>query len=197
MRQLKNLKITKSIDSKKLIFDESWEDKFETLFTCFIFSVTIYTAISCLRVVKPSANSDLEYLILICTLIFSIYYLYCKFTEKCLKEIKFTIHKEEAKQRILEYGKKYNYRISKISNNLIFLNEPIDDLSPGNSEKTTIIFFKDNSIFYTLIMEGFKLNRPVLISQHITRMDLKKLLNLKKTKIQVKKNTFSSLFFND
>jgi hypothetical protein len=180
MRQLKNLDISKSIESKKLIFEEGWFDKFDTFTNYFAFLALICFSVVCFKELDSSRDNGLEYFILSLVFCFSLYMAYCKFTEKHLKEIEFTIHKEEAKQRILEYGKKYNYRISKISNNLIFLNEPINDLSPGNCEKTTIIFFKENSIFYTLIREGFKLNGPVLISQHITRMDLKKLLNLKK-----------------
>lgn len=154
-------------------------------------------AIFGLGYIKPSANSDFEYLFYICPLIFGLYGFYCKFTEKHLKEIKFTIHKEDAKQRILEYGKKYNYRISKISNNLIFLNEPTDSFGFGNHETTTMIFFKDQSILYTVIRDALRLNVPVLISQHITRRDFKKILTQAKIKNKTKKSYFSLFFFKD
>jgi hypothetical protein len=143
--------------------------------------------------IELSTNIEAEYIFYGALFSFGLYGFYCKFTEKHLKEIKFTIHKEEAKQRILEYGKKYNYRISKISNNLIFLNEPADSLSFGNHETTTMIFFKDKSILYTLIKDASRLNIPVLISQHIVKNDFKKLLSLKKTK----RNYFSLFFFKD
>jgi len=197
MRSLKNLDIEKSIQTKKLILEESWWDKFDTFTNYFMFVSLMLPAIFGLRDIKSSANSDFEYLFYICPFIFGLYGFYCKFTERHLKEIKFTIHKEEAKQRILEYGKKYNYRISKISNNLIFLNEPTDSLSFGNHETTTMIFFKDKSILYTLIKDASRLNIPVLMSQHITRYDFKKLLNLKKNENKTKRSYFSLFFFKD
>ncbi|ROI00433.1 hypothetical protein [Chryseobacterium daecheongense] len=184
MRQLKNLRITKSIESKKLIYEEDWFDKFDTFTNYLMFLGLIFFSTLLLYDIKPSANSNLEYMISISVLMVGLYGFYCKFTEKNLKEIKFDIHKEDAKQRILEYGRKNNYRVSKISNNLIFLNEPSDTLSFKDCEKTTIIFFKEQSILYTLINEGSRTNRPVLISQHITRIDLKKILSLKKPNTQ-------------
>ncbi|WP_306619166.1 hypothetical protein [Chryseobacterium ginsenosidimutans] len=196
---MKNLDIEESIASKKLIFEESWWDKFDTFTNYFMFVILMVPAIFGLGDIKPSANSEFEYLFYICPFIFGLYAFYCKFTEKNLKEIKFTIHKEDAKQRILEYGKKYDYRISKISNNLIFLNEPTSGYSLGNYEKTIMIFFKDESILYTLIKESARLNVPVLFSQHIVRIDLKKIL--KKTNKQTintnKRSGFSSFFLKD
>lgn len=186
MRQLKNLKITKSIESKKLIFEESWFDKFDTFTNYFVFLALLCSSVACFKELDSSRDNGLEYFILSLVFCFSLYMVYCKFTEKHLKEIEFKIHREDAKSRILQYGKKYNYRVSKISNDLIFLNEPTNNFGLSNYEKTTIIFFKENSILFTLIKDNPRLNFPVLFSQHITRMDLKKLLNLKK-KIKLKK----------
>lgn len=76
----------------------------------------------------------------------------------------------------MEYGHQNNYRVSKISNDLIFLNRSINDYGPGNQEKTILIFFTDNMILYTLIKDGFRVNFPVLFSQHFVKADLKKLL---------------------
>lgn len=197
MRSLKNLDIEKSIQTKKLICEEGWFDRFDTFMNYFMFVSLMLPAFFGLRDIKPSANSDFEYLFFILPLIFGLYGFYCKFTEKNLKEIKFTIHKEEAKKRILEYVKKYNYRISKISNDLIFLNEPTDSLSFGNHETTTMVFFKDQSILYTLIKDASRLNVPVLISQHIIRNDFKKLLSLQKIESKTKRSYFSLFFFKD
>lgn len=183
MRTLKKLNITKSIQSKKLTFEESWSDKFDTFFNYFMFILLTITSILALKEINPnSPNDTIGYFIFPLVIVFSLYAFYCKFSEKNLKEIKFDIHKEDAKQRILEHGKKYNYRISKISNNLIFLNEPTSEsnLGFGNYEKTIIIFFKDNSILYTLIKEGWRINFPVLFSQHIVRSDFKKILKARK-----------------
>ncbi|WP_157886028.1 hypothetical protein [Chryseobacterium glaciei] len=180
-----------------MITEESWWDKFDTFTNYFMFLALIVSSILALGSVKSSANSDLEYFLYGSGLFFGLYGFYCKFTEKHLKEIKFTIHKEDAKQRILEYGKKYNYRISKISNNLIFLNEPTSGYTLGNYEKTIMIFFKNESILYTLIKEGARLNVPVLFSQHIVRIDLKKILTQAKIKNKTKKSYFSLFFFKD
>ncbi|MCT2409779.1 hypothetical protein NZD88_19680 [Chryseobacterium antibioticum] len=111
-----------------------------------------------------------------------------------MKTIKFNIHKEEAKKRIIEYGKKYNFRISKWSGNLILLNESTDSFSSEEFEQTTIVFFKDNEILYTLIKEGRKTNFPVLFSQHFTKRAFTKILN--QTTIEPQKSYFSA-FFNE
>ncbi|CAI8749340.1 hypothetical protein [Chryseobacterium sp. IT-36CA2] len=177
MRSLTNLKITESIQSKKLVFEESSYDKFDAISIYLGFSVLAGISLFILKEVTPSLNNSLEYSILIGLFIFSVYVFYCKSTEKYLKQITFKIHKEEAKKRIIEYGKKYHYRISKISGNLIFLNEPSDIYSLGKDyEQTTIIFFKDNAILYTLIKEASRSNFPVLLSQHLTKRDFKKIL---------------------
>jgi len=196
MRSLKNLDIEKSIESRKLVYDESLWDKFDTVINYFMFFSLMLPAIFGLKDIKPSANNDFEYLFYICPFLFGLYGLYCKFTEKNLKEIRFTIHKEEAKRRILEYGKKYNYRVSKISNNLIFLNEPTNSFSHWDEEKTTIIFFKDQSISYALIQNGRKINAPVLLSQHFIRKDFKKILHQTKFNL-IKKKGYFDMFFND
>ncbi|REC63484.1 hypothetical protein DRF65_05140 [Chryseobacterium pennae] len=194
MRSLKKLDITKSIQSKKLIFEEEWLDQFDNLILYVLFLMLAGISIWGFRKTILSLNNSLEYTILVCLFFSSLYLLYCKFTEKHLKEVKFNISKNEAKDRIIRYAQK-RYRISRPANNLIYLNEPIDLYSPGIYEQTTIIFFKDHSILYTLIKEGSKSNFPVLLSQHLMRMDLKKILQQKKIETKAKnKGYFSSLF---
>jgi len=181
MRTLKNLDINKSIESRKLIFEESWFDKFDSFTNYLAFGAIGISSALCLNEINPlSSNDRIGYYLFPLLVAFCLYGFYCKFSEKHLKEIKFYIHKEEAKQKILEYGKKYNYRISKISNDLIFLNEPINDFSFGNQEKTIFVFFKNDKILYTIIKEGVLLNMPVLFSQHFTRRDFKRILKKSK-----------------
>lgn len=196
MRSLTNLDIEKSIQSRKLIYDEKGYDKIDIYTNYLVFISLIFFSMLTLMKIKPSANDDFEYIIYACLLLFGLYGFYCTFTEKNLKEIKFNIHKEEAKQRILEYGKKYHFRISKISANLIFLNEPTSSLSFWGEERTTIIFFSGQSIFYTVIKNGTKINSPVLLSQHLMRRDLKKILSQSKFDLNPKKSYFDR-FFND
>lgn len=194
MRALKELNISESIKLKKLVFKTSWYDRLDTLTVYFICLAIISFAILCFAELKSFSENKFEYFTLSSLIIFSLYTSYCKFTEKKLKKIKFNIHKEEAKERIMEYGKKYNYRISKISSNLIFLNEPTNSFDLQEHEQTTIIFFKDNEVLYTLIKEGFRVNFPVLFFQHFTKTQLKKILN--QTNVETKKNYFSR-FFNE
>ncbi|WP_336690473.1 MULTISPECIES: hypothetical protein [unclassified Chryseobacterium] len=196
MRSLKNLKITKSIESKKLIYNESILDKIDRYTNYLIFGALIYFSIVGLYKITPSANSDFEYIIYSIVLIFVLYSSYCLFTEKRLKEISFSIHKEEAKRRILEYAKKYHYRISNISNNLIYLNEPINSFSFLDEERTIIIFFKDQSVLYTVIKSGRRINAPVLFSQHIIRKDIRKILHQEKFTL-IRKKSYFDRFFND
>lgn len=196
MRPLKKLNITKSIQSKKLIFQEGWFEKLDTLTIYAIFSVLIGYSLWGFKQITASFDNSLEYIVLTLLISFSLYTLYCKFSEKYLKEIKCLISTAEAKDRIIKYAQKRNYRISKPANNLIYLNELTDLYSLGEDyEQTTIIFFKDNSILYTVIKEGAKSNFPVLLSQHLIKMDLKKILQHEEINRKTKnKGYFSSLF---
>ncbi|SHG39344.1 hypothetical protein [Chryseobacterium vrystaatense] len=194
MRTLKNLNINKSIESEKLIYEESWCSRFDTVSIYFLFLTLIWGTILCFSELESFSKNGLEYTFLTSAMGFCLYALYCKFSEKRLKKIKCSISKEEAKKRILEFGKKYNYRISQRSGNLIFLNEPTDSFCPEKYEQTTIVFFKDNEILYTLIKEGVKTNFPVLFSQHLTGIEFRKILN--QTKLETKKKYFSA-FFNE
>ncbi|MGU3376070.1 hypothetical protein [Chryseobacterium sp. M5A1_1a] len=191
---MKELKIAESIQSKKLIFEENWTDKFDILTIYFTFFALIGFASISFSQIKPSLNSSLEYIILIGLLISSSYILYCKFTEKKLKEIKFIISDAEAKSRIIKYAQRSNYRISKVAENLIYLNEATDLYGPGNHEQTYIIFFKDNVILYTAIKEGLKSNFTVLFSQHLIKRDLKKILAQGYIETIRRKTYFSSFF---
>ena len=60
----------------------------------------------------------------------------------------------------------------------------------------SIIFFKNQSIFYTVIQNGRRLNAPVLISQHTFKRDLKRILNHAEFDLRPKKSYFDR-FFND
>lgn len=196
MRSLKKLDITKSIRSKKLIFQEGWFDKLDTLTLYFVLLILIGTSIWGLKEIQPSLNISLEYFVLTCLLSFSLYVLYCKFTEKHLKEIKFDISQAEAKNRIIKYAQKHNYRISKPAGNLIYLNELADLYGFTNYEQTTIIFFSGNSILYTLIKEGSRSNFTVLLSQHLIKKDLKKILQQKEINTKTKNKGYFSSFFH-
>jgi hypothetical protein len=194
MRILKNLDINKSIKTKRLVFEESWYDKFDTFTVYFLCLGLIWPSIFYFSRLESFLENKFEYFLLGILLLSGLYLLYCKFSEKKLKEIKFNIHKEEAKKRIIEYGKKYNYRISKISSNLILLNEPTNSFNLNDNEQTIWVFFKEDMILYTLIKEGYKTNFPVLFSQHFTKKDFIKILN--QTNVQTKKSYFS-FFFNE
>lgn len=196
MRSLKNVQITESIERKKLIYNESFSDKIDKYMIYLVFIALTYFSIIGMYEIKPSANSGFEYILYISIFIFGSYISYCTFTEKKLKEISFSMREEEAKRRILDYGKKGHFRITKIASNLIFLNEPINNLSKLNEERTTIIFFRNQSILYTIIKNGTKINAPVLLSQHLIRKDLKKILSQEKFDLAPKKSYFD-MFFND
>lgn len=47
MRNLKNLNIEKSIQTKKLMFEENWLDKFDIFINYLAFSVLIFFVFSC------------------------------------------------------------------------------------------------------------------------------------------------------
>ncbi|SFI11991.1 hypothetical protein [Halpernia frigidisoli] len=177
MRVLKNLNDVKSINSKKLVFEESWLDKIDLYTNYLIYlAMAIFSLMSIFEIDPNSKNDTVGYYIFPFIILISAYAFYCKFSEKCLKEITFNIHSEDAKMRILQFGKNNNFRITKISNNLIFLNKPTNDFDFGNHEKTTLVFIKDYSILFTIIQEGVRLNFPVLFSQYFFKSKMKRIL---------------------
>ena len=108
MRTLKNLNITKSIESKKLIFEESWFDKFDSFTNYLIFTALIIISVLCFREINPlSSNDRVGYYIIPIVIAFCLYCFYCKFSEKYLKEFPFSIQQQDAMRRITEYGKKW------------------------------------------------------------------------------------------
>lgn len=61
MRSLSNLNIKKSIESKKLSYNESWFEKFDTAFNYFIFSLLIFYSIVIFKGLDPLSDNRLEY----------------------------------------------------------------------------------------------------------------------------------------
>lgn len=88
MRSLKNVNIKKSIETKRLVFDESWYDKSDTYFQYFVYLILILFPIPAIQLINPTTqNSNFEYAIFFIPIIIGLYSLYCKLTEKNLKEI--------------------------------------------------------------------------------------------------------------
>ena len=177
MRNLKALNTEKSIESSKLVFDETWVDKFEKwglyllCFYVFVLPFTIF--FDPYRDINKTGN---EYYIVFFLSIISTYIFYRKATEKKLTEIIGKSDIDKNKELVNNYCSELGYE--KYRNSKILLIYNSENLFGWGSQHqvSRIFMFKENKIYFTIIKDGFKLNFPVLFSQFILKNDLLKLL---------------------
>ena len=75
MRTLKNLDINKSIESEKLVFEESWSERSDTFLIYFLFVVLMFEMIVCFSELESFSKNKLEYTILTGVIGFCLYVL--------------------------------------------------------------------------------------------------------------------------
>ncbi|CAM3586677.1 hypothetical protein FSS13T_22600 [Flavobacterium saliperosum S13] len=173
MRQLKNLNVHKSINTKSLIFEENFGDKLDRI-TIYLF-FTYFGIMPYLYADFSKDNQNIYYFISSLLSLFCLYVVYRKATEKNLNKIETFNSLEINREIINNYCKQKGYQKQRNSNNiLIYIEENPYTLS--NSYHTSRIFLLDNNdVYFTIIKDNFRLNIPVLISQIILKSDMKKI----------------------
>jgi len=175
MRNLHNLDAKKSIQFRKLIFDESNSAASDRLFTYIMFSGFVLISLCIILDIIASNEVSFSLIFPFLIMIFGLRGLYCQFTEMNLREIRTNILPEEIKKKLTDYSKKKKYMLYQATDYLFFLNESNHEGFSGY-EQTTFIFIIEGKILYTLLKETTRFNTPVLFAQYFKARDLKRIL---------------------
>ncbi len=175
MRNLHNLNTQKSIQFRKLIFDESNSASSERLFAYIIFSGFILIPLLMILDIIASNEASFSIIFPFLIMIFGLRGLYCQFTEMNLREIRTDIQPQEIKKKLTDYSKRKKYILYQATDYLFFLNEPTHEGFSGY-QQTTFIFIIEGKILYTLLKETTRFNTPVLFAQYFKARDLKRIL---------------------
>lgn len=177
MRELRNINTDESISKRRLIFDESWLDKFNRLTIYIVFSPLIFFPTIMFFNEKFTNPNDVAFFYLLAppSVIFGLYIFYRNATEKNLRTIETHLDRQSIRKILLENAKKNQYEIYRKSNDCLIFNEAYSD-SNSAYKKTRIFFFQDNHVLYTVIRDGFRLNLPILFSQLFLKYELTKML---------------------
>jgi len=176
MRSLKNLNVKKSIEQNKLVYSESWLDKFDKLTIYMFFSWGfINPFLIYFDPYRDKSKTGIGFYLLFIFSFYCLYVIYRKATEKRLTKIVSKYNKEENKLLINQYCEKKGFKKRRNSGNIIIYNN-LNYLAISQRFQTSRIFILDkNDIYLTMIKENQKMNIPVLFSQISLKRDLKNL----------------------
>lgn len=176
MRRIAKLNIDQSVSRQKLVFEEEWLDKFDRIVVYLFFSGLIIYPTILITSLDIRTNNDkfIAFAILPLPILFGLYVIYRKATEKQLFQIKTPFNRQKNKQILLDFADKQQYEIYKKSNEYLIFNESFDDFN-SSYKKSMVFIIKDNMVYYTILKDQFKLNLPTLTSHLFLKNDLKKL----------------------
>lgn len=178
MRTIKNIDVEKSIAHQKLHFAKSrWEYVDLFLFIVsfafgFVFCPLVVWAFE-LNYNNPN-EKFLGFVVLPLVFCFGLYMTYRKLTEFKLTKIFEHANRDKIHSSILEFARTNEYDIHRKYNYCIVLDQP--GMNP-NFSKTAFVFISEDSVFYTMIQDGLKLNSPTFISHLLFAWRLKKWLS--------------------
>ncbi len=121
---------------------------------------------------NPNSNEEFIMMVVLPFLILlGVYMSYRKITELRLKKIRTEFDSSLNQKLILEFAKQNDFSIRRKTNYIV-----LDKTSLMNPliGKTTILFTDDRSIYFTMILDGPKVNFPTIISHFIFERHMKK-----------------------
>jgi len=179
MRRISNINIGESIRRGRLIYQESFFDKWSYFFVILYFSMLFAITLYMNYFLFTIDNLDLFFnFIFLPTLSFlGIYIAFRKATEKRLIRISYYLEKEAAQQLVTKYLKSKKYHLVAKTADCMIFSKPTDfmEIISFTQYKTLVVLFDKEVIHFVLLTKGHRLNLPVLISHLIIRRDLKKL----------------------
>lgn len=178
MRRITKIDIDESVLRHKLIFQEEWLDKFDRFVVYIFFSgLIIYPALTIFEADFNNPNDKFISLTLLpLCILFGLYVVYRKATEKLLFTLTTPFDRQKNKQILLDFAEKQQLEVYRKSNDCIILNESLGDFNPSY-KKSMVFILKDNEVLFTILKDQFKLNLPTLTSHLFLKQDLKKLFN--------------------
>ena len=176
MRRISKIDIDESVLRHKLIFQEEWLDKFDRYVVYILFSgLIIYPALTIFEADFNNPNDKfISLTILPLSILFGLYVVYRKATEKLLFTLTTPFDRQKNKQILLTYADKQQLDVYRKSNDCLILNQSLGDFNPSY-KKSMIFILKDNQVLFTILKDQYKLNLPTLTSHLFLKHDLKKL----------------------
>jgi hypothetical protein len=176
MRRITKIDINESVSRHKLIFQEEWLDKFDRFVVYIFFSgLIIYPALTIFEADFNNPNDKfISLTILPLCILFGLYVVYRKATEKLLFTLTTPFDRQKNKQILLTYADKQQLEVYRKSNDCLILNESLGDFNPSY-KKSMVFILKDNEVLFTILKDQYKLNLPTLTSHLFLKHDLKKL----------------------
>lgn len=186
MRRIVKINIEESVSQNKLIFQEEWLDKFDRMVVYLFGSgIVLFSILTLNKADFTNPNEKFIALsILPLSIVFGLYVVYRKATEKRLFTLTTPFDRQKNKQILLNYADKQQLEVYRKSNDCLILNESISDFNPSY-KKSMVFILKDNQVFFTILKDQFKLNLPTLTSHLYLKHDLKKLFKDQKIKTLV------------
>lgn len=178
MRSLRNLKINQSIEQGKLVYNEPWDEKLDTYANYFFSIAFIFIAATQLLNLKIHSENYVAFQIILGVSLgaLGLYNFYRKLVEKKLITIESNLQANEIKRRLLDFAIKEEYEIYRQNGYCLIFNETIGFWGDRH-KKTRIIFIRDYKIYFTVIQDNFRLNRPIYTTHLFLKHAFKKLLN--------------------
>lgn len=178
MRRITKIDIDESVSRHKLIFQEEWLDKFDRFVVYISFGgFIIYPALTIFEADFSNPNDKFISLTLLpLSILFGLYVVYRKATEKLLFVLKTPFDRQKNKQILLYYADNQQLEVYRKSNDCIILNESIGDFNQSY-KKSMVFILKGNQILFTILKDQYKLNLPTLTSHLFLKHDLEKLFN--------------------
>lgn len=157
MRDIREINVSKSIETGRLSCKTDWWDISEICFTCIVF--TVWTFVLCLIFIKEKI-SPIHY-VLPFPIVLLIYGIYRKLVEKKLQSIDTKHTATSSKEILLQFAKKYNYNVRRDYNGVMILSRERDISSLFTS---TVLLIRKNKIFFTMLRSASKIDPPVFFS---------------------------------
>lgn len=176
MRKIVKIDIPKSIKQEKLLFEEAWFDKLQSIALYIFFSFAIILFSSIYGVKSTNSNEEFYKYLSAFGIILFAYIIYRKATEKKLFVQKSNFEQEKNNQILLQFAKEKSLEIYRQSKECLIFNREKDDLNT-NYKKSMIFLLDENKIYFTIIQDGYRLNLPVLLSHYFLKKDIKKLFS--------------------
>jgi hypothetical protein len=178
MRSIKNLKINESIRHKKLIIEETSFEKLNTFVVYFFGIILISISIMSIKEIHSDSQNEkyIGGIFSLFSMLTGAWLMYRKWMEKELITVKSKFTAKEIKTKLLQFAMEEAFEIYKQDGYCLILNESIGFLN-GNHKKTRIIFIRDHEVYFAILQDNSRLNRPILTSHLFLKHALQKLLN--------------------
>ncbi len=175
MEKFRDLDTEQSIAKNKLVYRQSWGDKFGVIQGYFICGILLlYTVFfhPATGVIKD--EPFILYFLVPFLFLSSIYIGYRQFTQKSLLKQATNYKTEKAGDMLLAYAHEKDYSTYKIGKDCVIWEDSIM-FSAHDDKKYTVFIIRDYCIWFCVIKEIKGSNRPVLFSHLFLERDMKEL----------------------